>query len=162
MSFDSRAFRNALGCFPTGVTVVTTLDGNGAPLGVTVSSFTSVSLSPPLVLFCLDDKNSWIEEFERNGHFAINVLSEDQQDLSVRFSGRMADKWAGVAFERWTSGVPILPSCQANFECSVTATHDGGDHRIFVGTVERMRHLPAGRPLVYSRGNYAKLGDGES
>ena len=88
MSFDPRTFRNALGCFPTGVTIVTTLGGDSLPVGVTVSSFTSVSLSPPLVLFCLDDRNSGLEAFRRCSHFSINVLSEEQRELSHRFSSR--------------------------------------------------------------------------
>lgn len=157
MSFNPRTFRNALGCFPTGVTVVTTLSGNALPVGVTISSFTSLSLAPPLVLFCLDEQNSELEAFLQNGHFSINVLREEQRELSLRFASRQEDKWQGVAYEIWSSGVPILSDCLANFECSLADVHSGGDHRIFVGRVERMHHAATGRPLVYWRGNYAKL-----
>jgi flavin reductase (DIM6/NTAB) family NADH-FMN oxidoreductase RutF len=157
MSFDPRTFRNALGCFPTGVTVVTTLGGDSLPVGVTISSFTSVSLSPPLVLFCLDDQNSELDAYRRCGHFAVNVLSEGQRDLSMRFASRKEDKWKGVSFETWSSGVPILNGCLANFECALADVHDGGDHRIFVGRVENIRYAEIGKPLVYCRGSYAEL-----
>ena len=157
MSFDPRTFRKALGCFPTGVTIVTTLGNDSLRIGVTVSSFTSVSLSPPLVLFCLDDKNSGLEAFRQNGHFAVNVLSEDQKELSALFSDRKHDKWTGVAFESWSSGVPIIDGCVANFECALVDVLDGGDHRIFIGRVERMRYLEGAKPLVYCRGGYAEL-----
>jgi flavin reductase (DIM6/NTAB) family NADH-FMN oxidoreductase RutF len=157
MSFDPRTFRNALGCFPTGVTIVTTLGGDSLPVGVTVSSFTSVSLSPPLVLFCLDDRNSGLEAFRRCSHFSINVLSEEQRELSHRFSSRKTDKWKGLTYETWSSGVPILRECLANFECTMFAEHDGGDHRIFVGRVVRMAYSTVEKPLVYWRGDYAEL-----
>jgi flavin reductase (DIM6/NTAB) family NADH-FMN oxidoreductase RutF len=159
MSFDPRTFRNALGCFPTGVTIVTTLGDDSLQIGVTVSSFTSVSLSPPLVLFCLDDKFSGLEAFQRYGHFAINVLSEEQQELSILFSSRKHDKWKGVAVEFWSSGVPILEGCVANFECALVDVLDGGDHKIFLGKVERMRSSGTGKPLVYCRGAYAELAE---
>ncbi|PKU25546.1 flavin reductase family protein [Telmatospirillum siberiense] len=159
MSFNPRTFRNALGCFPTGVTIVTSLKEDGAPIGVTISSFSSLSLSPPLVLFCLDDRNSELDSFLRAGHFAINVLSDAQQDLSDRFASRKSGKWDGVSWEPWNSGVPILNGCLANFECALVAVHDGGDHRIFVGQVERMRQSEEGKPLIYWRGNYVGLSD---
>ncbi|HXP98069.1 MAG TPA: flavin reductase family protein [Telmatospirillum sp.] len=157
MSFDTRTFRNALGCFPTGVTIVTTLGNDSLRVGVTVSSFTSVSLTPPLILFCLDDRHSGLEAYRQCGHFAINVLSEDQRALSVQFSSRKHDKWKGVAFENWSSGVPILDDCVANFECALVDVRDGGDHRIFIGRVERMRYSETAKPLVYCRGGYAEL-----
>lgn len=157
MSFDPRTFRNALGCFPTGVTIVTSLKDDRSPIGVTISSFTSLSLSPPLILFCLDDRNSEMETFLRARHFVVNVLGEDQRDLSTRFASRQQERWDGVSWEAWASGVPVLAGCQANFECSVAAVHDGGDHRIFVGHVERMTCAEAGKPLLYWRGDYAKV-----
>jgi flavin reductase (DIM6/NTAB) family NADH-FMN oxidoreductase RutF len=160
MTFDARAFRNALGCFPTGVAVVTSLTEDGAPLGVTISSFTSVSLTPPLILFCLDDKNSWVSAFRQTGYFAVNVLSDQQQDLSQRFASRADRRWDDVAFDRWQSGVPILSDCLANLECRISAIHDGGDHRVFVGEVLRLASRTDGTPLVYWRGAYAELSDG--
>ncbi|MGE5502974.1 MAG: flavin reductase family protein [Actinomycetota bacterium] len=157
MSVDDRSFRKALGCFATGVTVVTALDGARQPVGVTVSAFSSLSLDPPLVLFCLGLQTSTLDAFRGFGHFAVNVLSERQRDLSIRFAGRSADKWAGLAFDTWDSGVPILKDCLANLECSLVGTQDGGDHLIFIGRVERMRHQEGGSPLVYFRGAYMDL-----
>ena len=155
MSIDARTFRKAMGCFPTGVTVVTTLAGEGSPVGVTVSSFTSVSLDPPLVLFCLDARTSNVEAFRRSGHFAINVLRNEQREVSIRFASRMEDKWKGFAYDTWTTGSPILPNCLANIECSTAAIHDGGDHLIFLGRVVSFRTSDtAAEPLLFFRGRY--------
>jgi len=158
MSFDDRTFRKALGCFSTGVTVVTTLTPDGLPVGVTVSSFTSLSLQPPLVMFCLDSKNSFLEAFKASGHFAVNVLRHEQRELSIRFASRLQDRWKGVAFDTATSGAPVLPGCLAHFECSTIDMREGGDHVIFIGRVDRLEHSEAGQPLIYYRGTYAELG----
>lgn len=158
MSFDARTFRKAMGCFPTGVTIVSTLDADGAPVGVTISSFASLSLDPPLVLFCLDDKASCLEAFKRNSHFAINVLRQEQRELSIRFASKLEDKWKGVDYDSSSSGVPMLKGCLANFECSVVDVREGGDHLIFVGRVDRLEYSEAGEPLLYFRGAYAGLG----
>jgi flavin reductase (DIM6/NTAB) family NADH-FMN oxidoreductase RutF len=158
MSVDQRSFRKALGCFATGVTVVTSQHPETKVLvGVTVSAFSSLSLEPPLVLFCLGSKTSSIDAFKTNGRFIINVLAENQRDLSNRFASRAEDKWAGVEFESGEGGVPVLSGCLANLECSLVATHDGGDHLIFVGKVERMKHQEGGSPLIYFRGGYMDL-----
>jgi flavin reductase (DIM6/NTAB) family NADH-FMN oxidoreductase RutF len=159
MPMDSRSFRKALGCFASGVTVVTAFDRQGdVPVGVTVSAFSSLSLDPPLVLFCLGNQTSSLGMFKAAGHFAINVLSETQRDLSIRFASRAQDKWQGVAWDKWESGAPILGHCLTNLECSLINTMDGGDHTIFVGQVERMRHQEGGSPLIYFRGSYLDLG----
>lgn len=158
MSIDARTFRKAMGCFPTGVTVVTTLAGDSSPIGVTVSSFTSLSLDPPLVLFCLDKRTSNLETFRLAGRFVINVLRHDQRELSIRFASRMEDKWKGLTFDSWTTGAPILRNCLANFECTTETVHDGGDHLIFIGKVERLDYSEGGQPLLYYRGAYAELG----
>jgi flavin reductase (DIM6/NTAB) family NADH-FMN oxidoreductase RutF len=159
MSLDPRSFRKTLGCFASGVTVVTTLSPETKePQGVTVSAFTSLSLDPPLVLFCLGNATSSMAAFKSFGHFAINILSEHQRDLSIRFASRSADKWQGVAWDKWDSGVPILPGCLATLECSLVRVEDGGDHQIFIGRVERMKHHEGGSPLVYFRGSYMDLG----
>lgn len=158
MSVDQRSFRKALGCFATGVTVVTSRHPETKLLaGVTVSAFSSLSLEPPLVLFCLGSKTSSIDAFKTSGRFVINVLAENQRDLSNRFASRAEDKWAGVEWESGEAGVPILSGCLANLECSLVATHDGGDHLIFVGKVERMKHQEGGSPLIYFRGGYMDL-----
>jgi flavin reductase (DIM6/NTAB) family NADH-FMN oxidoreductase RutF len=155
MSLDSRSFRKTLGCFASGVTVVTTLTpGTREPVGVTVSAFSSLSLDPPLVLFCLGNSTSSMAAFRTFGHFAINILSERQRDLSIRFASRSDDKWQGVPSTTWNSGVPILSGCLANLECSLVNVVDGGDHQIFIGKVEKLKHHEGGSPLVYFRGSY--------
>lgn len=158
MSVDPRAFRKALGCFATGVTVVTALDKAGKPAGVTISAFSSVSLEPPLVMFCLDKRNTAIDAYTGFGRFVVNVLRDDQRDLSIRFSSRLPDKWTGVDYTIWDSGAPVLGGCLANLECTLTATHDGGDHLIFIGSVNRLEFSQAGQPLAYFRGAYVDLG----
>lgn len=159
MSVDQRAFRKALGCFATGVTVVTTLHPDSKmPAGVTVSAFSSLSLEPPLVLFCLGGKTSSIDSFKTNGHFAINVLAEGQRDLSIRFASRSEDKWAGMKWESGLGGVPLLNGCLATLECKLVNTFEGGDHLIFVGEVQNLTHQEGGLPLVYFRGAYMDFG----
>jgi flavin reductase (DIM6/NTAB) family NADH-FMN oxidoreductase RutF len=155
MSVDARSFRKALGCFASGVTVATTLEPETkAPIGVTVSAFSSLSLEPPLVLFCLGNETSSLASFRKFGRFAINILSEHQRDLSIRFASRTEDKWRGVEWDTWDSGVPILRHCLASMECSVIDTMDGGDHLIFIGRVDRLKHHEGGSPLIYFRGSY--------
>jgi flavin reductase (DIM6/NTAB) family NADH-FMN oxidoreductase RutF len=158
MALDSRSFRKALGCFASGVTVVTALDPDGkAPVGVTVSAFSSLSLDPPLVLFCLGNQTSSLQVFRAAGHFAINILAEEQRDLSIQFASRGEDKWKGVSWSTWDSGAPILKNCLANLECRTVNMVDGGDHQIFVGEVQRMKHQEGGSPLIYFRGSYMDL-----
>lgn len=159
MSLDQRSFRKALGCFATGVTVVTTLHPDTrAPAGVTVSAFSSLSLEPPLVLFCLGLKTASLASFRTYGHFAINILSETQRDLSIRFASRSENKWAGVTWDAGASGVPLLPGCIATLECRLVNTLEGGDHLICIGEVERLTHQEGGSPLVYFRGAYMDYG----
>lgn len=155
MSVDPRSFRKTLGCFASGVTVVTTLTpGTREPVGVTVSAFSSLSLDPPLVLFCLGNSTSSIDAFRTFGHFAVNILSEHQKDLSIRFASRSGDKWQGVARSEGANGVPVLGGCLATLECDLHQAIDGGDHQIFIGKVVKLRHQEGGSPLVYFRGSY--------
>lgn len=154
---DPRELRNHLGCFPTGVTIITALGARGQMLGITANSFNSVSLDPPLVLFSLDRRAYSIWDFLSTGHFAINVLAEEQAELSTRFARSMTDKWSGVEWATWDHGCPILMGCHANFECSIAYTYSGGDHVIFVGRVERMACDPEKAPLLYYRGGYRRL-----
>lgn len=159
MTVDQRSFRKALGCFATGVTVVTSVNPvDSAPLGVTVSAFSSLSLEPALVLFCLGNKNGNLEAFKNSGRFVINVLSEGQKDLSIRFASRSDDKWSGVASEPGLGGVPVLTGCIANLECRLVNTVDGGDHVIFMGEVETIHYQEGGAPLLYFRGSYMECG----
>ena len=159
MTIDPRAFRNALGCFATGITVVTTLCPDGHLVGVTVNSFSSVSLDPPLVLFSLGRASQAYDFFVNGKAFAVNVLASDQEDLSARFSRRdLQERWEGVGVERWDTGVPILTGCLANIECDKETVYDGGDHAIVVGRVRRLRSTAEGDPLLYFRGAYGQLG----
>ena len=157
MTLDPRAFRDALGSFATGVTVITTLDPKSQPIGVTANSFNSVSLDPPLVLFSLGRRAFSLRAFLSSQDFAVNVLAEDQGPLSDLFATPSADKWAGMDFETWQSGSPILPGVAAAFECRIRYTHDGGDHVIFVGEVTEMAYDPDRRPLLFHQGRYKSL-----
>ncbi len=154
---DSKDIRDALGCFATGVTVITGLGAEGEKLGVTASSFNSVSLDPPLVLFSLNRRAHSMPHFLDSGHFAVNVLREGQEALSDSFATPLADKWDGIEFEIWDFGCPILADALANFECRTRYTYDRGDHVIFVGAVERMRADMDGHPLLFYRGGYQSL-----
>lgn len=156
---DSQTFRSALGCFATGITVVTAAAPSGEFLGITANSFNSVSLDPPLVLFSLHRAAYSLGAFADGGHFAVNILSEGQRELSVRFAKALEDKWSGIDYEIWDTGAPIIKNCLASFECRTRALYDGGDHVIFLGEVLRLRFAGDGRPLLYFRGRYRGLGE---
>ncbi|NQU57642.1 MAG: flavin reductase family protein [Rhodospirillales bacterium] len=157
MSIDKLIFRKVLGRFATGITIVTGLSDAKMAVGLTVNAFTSLSLEPPLVLFCLDKSTGSIKAFSKGNGFALNMLSEGQQDLSVKFSSRIEDRFAGVDYQTWDTGVPILNGCLANLECNVDAVHDGGDHKIIVGRVTRISQTDSGKPLLYFNGDYTRL-----
>lgn len=159
MSIDQSVFRKVLGRFATGITVVTALDDDRSPIGLTVNAFTSLSLDPPLVLFCLDKRNASRSAFTKGKCFTLNMLGEEQQDVSVTFSSPVEDRFASVPIETLETGVPILTGCIANLECLVDAVHEGGDHLIIVGRVEKLFHAESGRPLLYYNGRYARISD---
>ena len=152
-------FRRALGQFATGVTVVTARDGTGRLEGMTVNAFASLSLAPPLVLVCLARATRLTPLFESTGHFAVNVLADHQRHLSVAFSQTDNGRFAGVPWSAWTSGAPILEGCVANLECARIGRHDGGDHVILVGEVERLACDEMRRPLLFAGGDYHRLGE---
>ena len=154
---DAQVFRSALGCFATGITIVTAVAPTGEPLGVTANSFNSVSLDPPLVLFSLHRAAYSLGAFTEGGHFAVNILREEQRDLSIRFAQAGADKWSGLDYETWSTGAPIITGCLASFECRTRALYDGGDHVIFLGQVLQLRAMDGGRPLLYFRGRYRAI-----
>ncbi len=156
--FTARELRDALGQFVTGVTVVTTLADDGAPVGITINSFTSVSLDPPMVLFCLDARSRYLDAFREAGCFAVHVLAADQRDWSVRFAGS-GDRWDGVGSIAWDTGAPIIEGCLGVFECSLSAIHDGGDHKILVGQVIRLSGGDDRRPLAFHLGRYTAVED---
>ena len=156
VSVDPLELRRCLGQFPTGVTIVTTTEGDGTPTGMTASSFNTLSLDPPLVLWSIDRKAGCFDAFDQGAHFAIHVLTEADQDLALRFASRGGDKFAGLAFEAGIGEVPLLDHYCARFECAVENRFDGGDHVILVGRVQRMTTRSAA-PLVFHRGNYSRL-----
>ena len=151
--FDPRALRNAFGAFLTGVTVVTTHDANGQPIGFTANSFSSVSLDPPLVSVCLANTSSNFETFAGAQGFAINILSEAQIDISNTFAKPVADRFATVAWKPGPAGAPILDEVSAWFDCSMFKTVAAGDHLILIGRVRAFDHSIA-PGLGYARGAY--------
>jgi flavin reductase (DIM6/NTAB) family NADH-FMN oxidoreductase RutF len=159
VSFDSRLFRKALSSFATGVTVVTGLTPKDVPVGVTVNSFASVSLDPPIILICLDNNTASLKAFCEGERFAVNILSENQQDLSEEFAGPQEHKFKDRAFETWDSGCPILPGCLTNLECTRLNAFEGGDHLIVLGRVDRIEHADGGRPLLFYQSAYGRIGD---
>ncbi|MDO7842140.1 alpha/beta fold hydrolase [Sphingomonas immobilis] len=155
---DPRLLRDAMGCFGTGVTVVTTLDAEGAPIGFTANSFTSVSLDPPLVLFCIARKSANLQSFVDARSFAINILHIGQQPTSDRFARPGDARFEGIEWQvREGGGAPILTGSRASFDCTTHAIHDGGDHLIVVGRVERADFEPHRDPLLYLQGKYRRV-----
>ena len=158
---DPFQYRQALGCFATGITVITAGGPDGAPVGITANSFNSVSMDPPLILFSLNRRSYSLRAFLDSRTFAVNVLREDQQALSEHFAKAKGDKWAEVGYDIWDTGCPILHDALAKFECRLRHTYEGGDHIIFVGEVIRFEYDPNGRPLVYYRGSYRGMPRGD-
>ena len=155
MVVDSSAFRQALGRFSTGVTVVTlALPEGGDKIGVTISAFSSLSLDPPLILFCLDKRNRNLAAFQVSSNFAVNILGQDQADLSNRFAKSDPLQWQGVDFALSAKNVPLLSGCLAVLECSRHAIYEGGDHVIIIGKVEHIALSESTQPLLYYRGAY--------
>lgn len=155
-TFNSSELRQALGSFATGITVVTALGVDGKPVGMTVNSFNSVSLEPPLVLWSLDRHTNCFDDFARASAFAVHVLAADQQALSERFATVGADRFADIQCSAGLSGIPILPHYSACFQCTMEHQYEGGDHIILVGKVTEFadNQLP---PLLYYRGQYKTL-----
>ncbi|MCA8929883.1 MAG: flavin reductase family protein [Alphaproteobacteria bacterium] len=158
-AIDSRAYRDTLGRMPTGVTIITTCNEAGERAGATVGSFTSLSLDPPLVQFSLDKTAICHPQFVESSHFAINVLAEDQTDLSGVFASKKDRPWdelSLIAGEK--SAAPLLAGCVAYIECAHEATYPGGDHDIFVGRVLSLRIEGLDRrPLLFFGGAYHRL-----
>ncbi len=157
MTVDPRSFRNALACFASGVTVVTAAAADGRRVGVTVSAFSSLSLDPPLIQVCLDRRTGDLDLY-RTGPFAVNILHENQKDVSIRFATRDGDRWANLKCRPGQNGAPIIEACLAEIECDVDRVLDGGDHVIIVGRVTRTSSAAGGSPLLYFRSGYHTLG----
>lgn len=154
---DPRTLRDALGCFATGVTVVTCIDSAGKPVGLTANSFTSVSLDPPLLLVCIAKGAASADAMVGASHFAVNVLQTEQQPASIRFATRHEDRFGPNDWKPGEYGAPVLDQSLGVFECTVHAVHDGGDHHLLVGQVVKARFDGGLDPLLYFRGSYRRL-----
>ena len=158
---DVTAFRQAMGSFPTGVTVVTVASGDGAMHGVTVNSFSSVSLDPMLVLVCLNETSRTVGLIERAGAFGVNVLSAGQRDISSWFANpdRPAGPamFDGVPLEPGVTGSPVLAGAAASFDCRLRQSYRAGDHLIVLGEVVALAHRPQLEPLIFHAGTYKSL-----
>jgi flavin reductase (DIM6/NTAB) family NADH-FMN oxidoreductase RutF len=156
MAISKEEFRAALSRFPSGVTIVTTLDADGRAHGITVSAFASVSLAPPLILICIDKETGSHHALRESESFVVNILGEGQEALSNRFASQSADKFESVAYHLGIGEIPVLEDALVTLECRLAYAHEGGDHTIFVGEVERTR-VRDENPLVYWHGDYREL-----
>lgn len=151
-------FRRTLGAFATGVCVITTVDREAGPVGITVNSFTSLSLTPPLVLFCLDENSTRYDAFAHAHRFAVNVLREDQAEVSMTFASKTHPDWDRVSFHlSEASGCPLLDGALASIECDRHAMHVEGDHCILIGEALRVSSGTGGYPLLYFDGTYHRV-----
>ena len=156
--FDPRRLRTVLGSFTTGVVIVTSVGDEGRPIGLTVNSFNSVSMEPPLILWSLALKSPSLNAFRTHNWFAINILAEDQEPLCRQFATPSEDKFVNLEFDVGETGVPVLRGTAAYLECSTYARYAGGDHEIYVGEVRAM-HDRGLSPLVFHRGAIRRLGE---
>jgi 3-hydroxy-9,10-secoandrosta-1,3,5(10)-triene-9,17-dione monooxygenase reductase component len=152
---DSATYRTVLGHFATGVTIVTALDG-GEPVGMACNSFTSVSLDPPLVLFCAAKGSATWPRMQNAHNFAVNVLAEDGEAVSRVFATKDVDRFAAITHRRGATGAPILDDALAYVDCETVAEHDAGDHVIVVGRVVELGYATEGAPLLFYRGGYGR------
>lgn len=159
MSVSSEEFRSALSRFASGVTVVTSVESSGKFHGMTVASFCSVSLDPPLVLVCINRSAGSRGAISESGRFAVNILGSDASGLSNLFASSSENKFEGVEVEAGFGGVPLLRDAIAAIECTLYREDDGGDHVIFLGKVEKIR-VAEGSPLVYWKSGYRELAEG--
>lgn len=154
---DARTLRDAMGCFATGVTIVTAHTPEGIPIGLTANSFTSVSLDPPLLLVCVANTSGSAGVLRNADHFAVNVLQIGQQTTSNRFAAKAEDRFAATPWEVGETGVPVLTGSLTTFECARDAVHEAGDHFLLVGRVLKASFEPRRDPLLYFRGKYRRL-----
>lgn len=149
-------FRRTLGCFATGVTIITATDENGKPRGLTANAFSSLSLDPTLILVCVDHRSDTFPVMGRAEAFAVNILGEEQREISQRFARKGEDKFDGVPHHLGQTGSPVIDGSLAVIECLRRDAYEAGDHTIFIGNVQHIEHNP-GKPLLFFRGNYASL-----
>ena len=153
---DSQELRRVMGHFATGVTVITTMDKDGAPFGLTANAFTSLSLNPPLVLICIDKGVQCYCCFEESKLFAVNVLSENQEEISRRFATKGIEKFSSIKWRKSESGLALLEGAISHIECKVVQGYDGGDHTIYIGEI--ISATGSGdRPLIFFKGQYRRL-----
>ena len=157
MPVDKQEFRGVMGHFATGVTVITTHDGNGPRFGLTANAVSSVSLEPPLVLCCVDKQSESHAAFGASKVFTVNILTNDQEVLSRKFAKSGADKFEGVGYRIGQTGTPILNDVLAHLECEIRHEFDAGDHTIFVGEPIDIAMDQETEPLLYFRGGYRNL-----
>ncbi len=157
MSFDTRAFRQALGSYPTGVAVITAVPPERHPMGITVNSFTSVSLDPPMVLWCLDNKSDRYDTFSKAAGYTISVLGTAHEEVSSRLARQGAHSLDGIELIETELGPPALADALSIFECASDAIHLAGDHAVLIGRVLRFARREASAPLVFFRGRYGAL-----
>ena len=157
--FDAKEFRRVMGLFATGVTIITTRDRKGNFYGLTANAVTSLSLVPPLVLVCIDRKAETFAHFYDSKTFVVNILAEDQQQVSARFAKSGGDKFTGVPYRLGQLGTPILEGAIGCLECRIVETHEGGDHVIHMGEVEHAES-GGGRPLLFFQGQYRQIAGG--
>lgn len=159
-AFSTREFRDTLGCFATGVTVITTI-GSEHPYGMTANAFSSVSLEPPLVLVCVMDRTEGSASIQRNGVFAVNVLGVNQEGLSRYFASRDRPRgwetFEGIAHRRVETGSPVIDGSAAYFDCRLVAAHSAGDHIVFIGEVLALGAASEVAPLLFHHGRYRRM-----
>ncbi|MGH3561148.1 MAG: 3-hydroxy-9,10-secoandrosta-1,3,5(10)-triene-9,17-dione monooxygenase reductase subunit [Mycobacterium sp.] len=155
---DPRTFRNVLGQFCTGITIITTMS-DGVPVGFACQSFAALSLEPPLVLFCPTKVSRSWQAIEATERFCVNVLTEKQKDICARFGFKDSDKFAGIDWEISALGSPVIAGSLAHIDCTVTTVHDGGDHFVVFGAVQSLSEVPKvkPRPLLFYRGDYTGI-----
>ena len=158
-AFDTKAFRQALGCFPTGVAVVTTKSSDGDAIGITINSFASVSLDPPLVLWCIDKRSDRYPVFTTCDSFVISILGTAHEEVSSRLAKPGAHSLDGIELLATELGPPALSDALAVFECAPHGIHDAGDHAILIGRVLRFARREAGAPLLFFKGRYGALAE---
>ena len=156
--FDSLQFREALGRFATGVCVITAQPPGHEPFGLTVNSFASLSLTPPLVLWCLQKDSHTVEAFRAARGYCVNVLGQEQRFYAERFARQGVHALRSDEYEAGIDGLPLLANVLARLECGIEARHDGGDHIILVGRVQRLDLPGSGKPLLYYAGSYHAVG----
>lgn len=156
---DPIVWRNTMGQFASGVTIITTIDNEGNPLGMTANAFTSLSLDPPMVLICVDNNSTTLTHLTESGKYCVNILAASQEQVSRQFAKKgSSEKFEGIAYYSGDIGVPVLEGTLTSVECEVTAIVDGGDHKILLGKGVKI-HQAVGEtePLIFYRGKYNKL-----